>query len=56
MSLIALGALARHVGPLETFLYSNSEVRQALQRHLARDLVGRLQRLSEDIKGHETAE
>ena len=42
-------AVRWQVGTLERYLYANPETRIALQRHLAHDLVGKLQRLGSDI-------
>ena len=37
------------VGTLQRYLDAHPETRNALQRHLARDLAGKLQRMSEDL-------
>ena len=42
-------AVRWEVGTLERYLYANPETRIALQRHLAQDLAGKLQRLGADI-------
>lgn len=42
-------AVRWEVGTLERYLYANPETRIALQRHLAQDLAGKLQRLGANI-------
>ena len=44
-----LRAVRWEVGTLERYLYANPETRNALQRHLAHDLAGKLQRLGADV-------